>query len=259
MSENQFWQAQLQQFAPYQERLWQVYNGAANSLSSFINRMGAEPAYQLKHVVWLPMGIAANVRCQVWKDLVHKDAFPAYGDEIDAWNRLARNALAVICLDHVVFACQKPSLMAIDDAGRLHNPEGPALGFADGFSAHAWHGVIVEPRIIEEPESISIEEIELTQNAEIRRVLIERFGQARYLQESGAVEVQKDEFGTLYRKEIQGDEALVMVKVVNSSPEPDGSFRDYFLRVPPDLASAKQAVAWTFGFDEEEYSLLAES
>ena len=37
-----------------------------------------------------------------------------------------------------------------------------------------------------------------------------------------------------------------MVKVVNSTPEPDGSFKDYFLRVPPDMQTAHQAVAWTF-------------
>ena len=45
-----------------------------------------------------------------------------------------------------------------------------------------------------------------------------------------------------------------MVKVVNSTPEPDGSFKDYFLRVPPEIVRAKQAVAWTFGKKENEYS-----
>ena len=38
-----------------------------------------------------------------------------------------------------------------------------------------------------------------------------------------------------------------MVEVVNSTPEPDGSRKTYFLRVPPTIGTAREAVAWTFG------------
>ena len=83
--------------------------------------------------------------------------------------------------------------------------------------------------------------------------MIKRFGQAKYLMESGAQEIHRDDFGVLYRKDIPGDEPIVMVKVVNSTPENDGSFRDYFLRVPPTIRRAKEAVAWTFNQKEDEY------
>lgn len=34
-----------------------------------------------------------------------------------------------------------------------------------------------------------------------------------------------------------------------------GSFKDYFLRVPPQIKTASEAVAWTFGFDKvQEYA-----
>jgi hypothetical protein len=49
------------------------------------------------------------------------------------------------------------------------------------------------------------------------------------------------------------DEDLVMVKVVNSTAEPDGSFKDYYIRVPPNTRSARGAVAWSFGKEENEY------
>ena len=104
------------------------------------------------------------------------------------------------------------------------------------------------------PETITVSEIEVENNAEIRRMMIERYGMERYLVDSGAKEVHQDDFGILYRKEIPADESLVMVKVVNSTPEPDGSFKDYFLRVPPEMERAKQAVAWTFGKEENDYS-----
>jgi len=91
-------------------------------------------------------------------------------------------------------------------------------------------------------------------NAEVRRVMIERYGTARYLLDSGAQAIHTDDYGTLYRKSRPDDSDLVMVKVVNATPEPDGSFKDYFLRVPPEMATARQAVAWTFAKDHAEYA-----
>jgi hypothetical protein len=49
------------------------------------------------------------------------------------------------------------------------------------------------------------------------------------------------------------DEDVVLVEVTNSTPEPDGSVRTYFLRVPPTTTTARAAVAWTFGLGEVEY------
>lgn len=50
-----------------------------------------------------------------------------------------------------------------------------------------------------------------------------------------------------------------MVKVVNSTPEPDGSYKDYFLRVPPTITTAHEAVAWTFGKTAETYAPAIET
>ncbi len=50
-----------------------------------------------------------------------------------------------------------------------------------------------------------------------------------------------------------------MVKVVNSTPEPDGSRREYFLRVPPTVRTAREAVAWTFGLAADAYRPVNES
>ena len=136
----------------------------------------------------------------------------------------------------------------------------------------------VSQAIIESPESITVQQIESESNAEIRRVLIERFGMDRYLIESGATEVSRDDWGVLYKKEIQDDEPLVMVKVVNSTAEPDGSFKDYFLRVPPECAGGQRlegsvqesdarlftgtprdAIAWTCHQTESTYAPLIET
>ncbi|MFD4433505.1 DUF6745 domain-containing protein [Nocardia sp. NPDC058497] len=50
-----------------------------------------------------------------------------------------------------------------------------------------------------------------------------------------------------------GDENVVIVEVVNSTLEPDGSNRTYWLRVPPTTRTAREGVAWTFGLAAEAY------
>jgi hypothetical protein len=83
--------------------------------------------------------------------------------------------------------------------------------------------------------------------------MLEHFGLDRYLAESGAQPVQSDETGVLWRIELPDDEPLAMVEVVNSTPEPDGTRRTYFLRVPPWVRRAREGVAWTFGIAEDDY------
>ena len=89
--------------------------------------------------------------------------------------------------------------------------------------------------------------------------MVTQYGAARYLVESGAVEIHQDRFGILYRSVLDRFESLHMVKVKNSTMEPDGTFKEYFLRVPPDIVTAKAAVAWTFGMSAEEYEPDEES
>jgi len=157
------------------------------------------------------------------------------------------------------FVSERPSIIKRDDRNRLHSENGPALAYPDGFTIHAIHGVRVPADVIEQPASITIQRIEKETNAEIRRVMIDLYGQARYLIDARADQIHADDYGTLYRKEVPGDEPIVMVKVVNSTAEPDGTFKDYFLRVPPDITTARGAVAWSFGKTAADYAPAVET
>lgn len=134
----------------------------------------------------------------------------------------------------------------------LHRMDGPAIDYGKGdkSNVYAVGGVVVEGYVVDSPESITITDIEKEPNAEVRRVKINQYGQSRYIQDSGAEVVNEDDFGVLYRKELGEDEPLMMVKVVNSTQEPDGTFKDYFIRVDPraygGLKTARQAVASTW-------------
>ncbi|SEN13479.1 DUF6745 domain-containing protein [Nonomuraea pusilla] len=155
--------------------------------------------------------------------------------------------------ERVAVVTARPVELHLDELDRLHRAEGPALRYADGFALHAWHGMPVPAGFGAVMGRLTPARIRQEENAELRRVMLEHFGVDRYLAESGAEPTQSDETGTLWRIELPGDEPVVMVEVVNSTPEPDGTRRTYFLRVPPWVQRARQGVAWTFGLAEQDY------
>jgi hypothetical protein len=170
------------------------------------------------------------------------------------WNVIARECHWFYPFLEFCIISDKPTVLQRDERGLLHNPDGQALGYRDGWGLYAVHGVFLPGEIIEHPESVTVQRIEAEENAEIRRVMLEKYGLGRYLMDSGAKEIHHDETGILYRKPIDGDEPLVMVRVVNSTPEIDGSSKEYFLRVPPDTKTAREGVAWTFDMPASEYA-----
>jgi hypothetical protein len=134
---------------------------------------------------------------------------------------------------------------------RLHNADGPAVD-SDIEPLYFWHGILVPSFVILRPDLITVAHIHAEDNAEVRRVMLERMGFERYVEESGAERVQADDYGDLFRIARPDDSDLVVVRVVNSTPEPDGSFKRYTLRVPPAIETAREAVAWSFGKSRAE-------
>ena len=101
----------------------------------------------------------------------------------------------------------------------------------------------------------TLADIQSETNTEVQRLMIERFGHERFVRESGAEELQRDDFGTLYA--LPGGEKVV--KVINSTVNPDGSANEYWIPVPRATASAHEAVAWSFGLTPAAYQPAAQS
>ena len=136
-----------------------------------------------------------------------------------------------------------------DDQNRLHHTSKPAVSYRGGKTkVCAVHGILISEKIIN--KEFSAADIDKESNAEVRRVMIDLYGTAKYLLDTKAQVVNSDDFGTLYRKPVQGDEDIMMVKVVNSTAEPDGTYKDYFIRVDPKayggLKTGLAAVASTW-------------
>lgn len=198
------------------------------------------------------------------RDLAHETYSAPNLESLNIWSRLLERAYSLLFYEGIALVCEYPVHSRLDPEHRFHDETGPALRFADEFHAHFWHGRRVTRDIIESPESITVARIEREKNVETRSILIERYGLERFLKDSGARKLSEDECGVLYRKVFEAsdallDEPLVVVMVNNSTPEPDGTHKQYFLRVPPNVSTAREAVAWTFGLDADEYDPGIES
>jgi hypothetical protein len=167
----------------------------------------------------------------------------------------------------------------VNGRGRLHRLDGPAKVYGDGWGIYAVHGVRVPSHVILAPEAITAAEIQAETNAEVRRVMIDRYGAARYLAaiEATVRHEDVDQFGfprRLLEADIGDVEPLVMVEVVNSTPEPIGYAPDanaagtwvgqrwhkiYSLRVDPKCRTTREALAWTFEMPESEYAPAVET
>jgi hypothetical protein len=93
--------------------------------------------------------------------------------------------------------------------------------------------------------------------------LFELLGVENYLMDSPAHRIRaeiEDNCGTLYTISYNHRiDVAVFVKVKNSTAEPDGSFRFYYIRVHPFCSTPRQAVAWTFGLSSSEYCPATET
>lgn len=184
------------------------------------------------------------------------------------------------CYEDIAIITDRPLCFHRDDFGRPHRLDGPALAYRDGTKLYAIHGVKVPAFVVEDPKQITAEMISHQSNVEVRRVMLDRFGWSRYLEESGATlidSIEEDQASNvedirlarlyrnglrgarLYRKEIPGDEPLVMVRLMNSTPEPDGSIKPYLLRVPPGTKTCLEAVAWINWKEPDTYRPIEES
>jgi len=159
----------------------------------------------------------------------------------------------------VVIISSAPTVLRRDPEHRLHCEDGPALAYPDGWTIWAIHGVSVPQRVVTRARSLSVDEIVYEPDLDVRRAMLERFGYERFVRKAGLKPVQTDGFGRLYRLDPRWNEPIALVEVQNSTPEPNGSHRRYFLCVPPTVRTAHEAVAWTFRLGPREYRPDVES
>lgn len=169
--------------------------------------------------------------------------------------------------DDVVAISDRPAKVTRDAGGRLHNENGKALEYRDGWGVYAWHGYRISGNntwIIEKKEDITPEKIEKETNAELRRIMLEIHGYEKYLEQRKAKEISRDELHGKTRRLLEftlANEPIRVIEVVNGTREPDGTYRKFILgcvrrdgRFPE---TPNEAIAWSYGINEKVYEEVA--
>ena len=143
--------------------------------------------------------------------------------------------------------------------GRLHREDGPAVEGPP--SQWWWRGVQVTEIVVIAPDQITAEMLLIERNQEVRRIMLERMGLERFVRQSGTTKRGADRYGVLWMQNSPYDanDIIQIVEVINSTSETDGTFRHYFLRVPPTIRTPHEGVAWSFGKTVEQYDPLHQS
>ena len=110
-----------------------------------------------------------------------------------------------------------------------------------------------------QPEEVRPEDLPLDESLEVLHATIEMLGHERFLAAARAKLIQEDVFGRLYRIQFLDYEPLLLVEVTNATPEPDGSARRHLLRVPAEVETAHEAVAWSFRRRTKDYAPVVET
>lgn len=163
-----------------------------------------------------------------------------------------------------------------NEEGRLHSDTQPAwrsptrvIWYQDGRKhgidadifgslVYYFENIRIPPKYyqaIQDPELLTVEEVLGHTNQEVKYVGMKIVGFERVLQHKNTTIVHKDPRTDQILFEIKGvfENPIKYVRVWNSTAEPDGTFKPYYLCVPPETKTCKEGVAWTFRMTEDEY------
>ena len=176
------------------------------------------------------------------------------GDRLNLWAEVSKSCGWWWSYENICIVSDRPKSVHFDEQWQLHNESGPALLFRDSYSVYANHNVRHEGWFIEHPEQLSVEKIEAEDNAEIRRIMIEKFGYARYLSDTGAKEIHQDQIpigggvdGVMMRSLIRDKRGMQFLCGHDGSTE-----RIYFMPVDPDVKTCADAHFSICGFREDQ-------
>ncbi len=181
-------------------------------------------------------------RCIIKQDPILRELLVAQARECHFW------------MPHMQYArvSQRPTLINMNEEGKWHSDDGvPALQYSDGWTLWAWKGRICPEKYVN--KKVTIRAIQKEDNQEFRSILMDRYGLDRYVVDAKLRLLHEDEYGKLYALDDTPWSAKVTL-VVNSSCEPDGSFRNYGLKCDTRAMTAHSGVASTFGMVSDNYS-----
>ena len=172
-------------------------------------------------------------------------------------------AFAHAVLGEEIVVLASPSIWT--DGRRLHRADGPAIAWGQ-TRVHAWKGVFVPEQFIAHPQATTPDGVRALTDRRLQYALIDLYahthGHRRCMQDMGGIMMHEDSTGRLWclnpsrHPPPQQPDDLKLVEVINGTAEADGTRKTYWLHVPPEMQTAQQAVAWTYGMTPQQYDGL---
>jgi hypothetical protein len=84
----------------------------------------------------------------------------------------------------VCFASERPSTIKLDNNGKIHSENGPAIVYPDGWPIWAHHGVMIPEKVMTNPNKLTFEEVSLERN-EVVKLILKKIGIEKFLAING--------------------------------------------------------------------------
>lgn len=197
----------------------------------------------------------------------------AYGDyfqqkgiqEFEDFDMLMRYAKCgiwdAIQLGDYCIIVRKPMYIHVDENNSLHCATGPAIEFLDGTKLYVWHSTKVPANVIENPDSITAQDLIGETNAEVKRAMMQILGVQRFMNilDVELIDEDVDDEGkpmSLHRTKAPDPvtrQHIYFYKCVDASTD-----KPYILTVPPkNMRNVWDAKAWMFSM--KKYNSLLEA
>jgi len=168
------------------------------------------------------------------------------------WEKLAESAHLWWAFDGIVFVSERPTKLCIDARGRLHNDDGAAIEYSDGYRQYWMHGTRVPEELAMTPTpELKPGDLKKYDNAEVRMQFIRKLGVDR-LKEKGTVVDKRGSYELIDMHPlfdgVRYAPYLFMVNPSTGAVHAEG--------VHPDCKTVQQAINWRGGDIERVWEPL---
>ncbi len=170
-------------------------------------------------------------------------------DKFSAWEECTKSAGFRFMQADYCIVTDRPNILKKDSEHRPHCDDGPSHQWRDGFSLWHIHGVRVTEQIVMKPDTLTMDQISSESNAEVRRIMVERYGYERYAKDAGVVVVDTcpDDHPIKGLRTAKlgytqvGEDRVYALDMLNSTPEPDGTTKRYIIPIDYDRYDGEAA------------------
>lgn len=185
---------------------------------------------------------------------IHLGAVEIKAHTVQAWTEpimraFVAGAWLLVWTEDTLYWVAKPRMHFLAGTRQLHREHGPAME-CDIEDLYYWRGVNVPREWIEDRKTLTPQMAITWPNIEQRRVACEIVGWKAILDglKARVIDADDPEIGTLVEVSLpdSGKERFLRVTC--------GTKREFALPVPPNMKTALQAQAWTWGLTEKEFN-----